>query len=362
MNFDLFGPEKVIEVYNPKLSMHGFVVIDNTILGPGKGGIRMSPSVDSLEVARLARAMTWKCALADLPFGGAKAGIVADTKQIINQQKDDLIRAFAQAVKIVVPDLYVAGPDISTTMHEMKIFAEEIGSMQACTGKPFEMGGIPHEIGTTGYGVYLAAKQACQFLGTDLKDKKVAIEGYGNVGSFVGKFLIESGCILTDVSDRDGLVHKKGGLNHEMLMQSIYEKGSVVFYPGATVLPNDAILDADVDILITAAIPDRIKLNDVDKIKAKLIVQGSNIPASVEVERLLHAKGICVVPDFVANAGGVIGSYIEYINGTQEDAFKRIEQTITKNTLNILELSKIEGKIPREIALEIARSKVLKAC
>jgi glutamate dehydrogenase (NAD(P)+) len=188
MNFDLFGPEKVIEVYNPKLSMHGFVVIDNTILGPGKGGIRMSPSVDSLEVARLARAMTWKCALADLPFGGAKAGIVADTKQITNQQKDDLIRAFAQAVKIVVPDLYVAGPDISTTMHEMKIFAEEIGSMQACTGKPFEMGGIPHEIGTTGYGVYLAAKQACQFLGTDLKDKKVAIEGYGNVGSFVGKF------------------------------------------------------------------------------------------------------------------------------------------------------------------------------
>jgi glutamate dehydrogenase/leucine dehydrogenase len=362
MEFDSFGPEKIIEVFNPKIGMHGFVVIDNTALGPGKGGIRMTPSVTSDEVARLARAMTWKCAIADLPFGGAKAGIIADAHQISKEHKENLIKAFAEAIKIVVPDQYIAGPDISTTMEEMKIFAQTIGNMKACTGKPTDMGGIPHELGSTGYGVFLATKKACEFLAIDLINKKVAIEGYGNVGSFAGKFLIESGAILTDVSDKGGMIHDSKGLMHEKLMESISKYGSVAYYPNAKILPNDAILDADVDILITAAIPDRIKAKDVNRIKAKLIVEGSNIPASIEVEKMLHEKGIWVVPDFIANAGGVISSYIEYIGGTEKDMFERIEKTIPKNTLKILEQSNAQGRIPREIAMEMAQDKVWKAC
>lgn len=362
MEFDAVGPEKIIEVYNPKIGMHGFVVIDNTALGPGKGGIRMTGNVTSNEVARLARAMTWKCALADLPFGGAKAGIIADAQQISKGHKEDMIIAFANAIKIVVPDLYVAGPDISTTMEEMRIFAETIGDLSACTGKPAQMGGIPHEVGTTGYGVFLATKQACEFLAMDLKNKKIAIEGYGNVGSFAGKFLTQAGAILTDVSDKGGLIHDPNGLSHDKLMDAIAHKGSVVYYPNANVLPNDAILDAEVDILITAAIPDRIKAKDVEKIKAKLIVEGSNIPISLEVEKILHEKGIWVVPDFIANAGGVISSYIEYIHGTEKEAFQRIEKTIPKNTLKIFEQSNAQGRVPREIALELAQEKILKAC
>lgn len=361
IDLDAFGPEKIIEVYNPKVGMRGFVVIDNTALGVGKGGIRMTSTVTAQEVAKLARAMTWKCALADLPFGGAKAGIVADSSHISKEHKENLIKAFAQAVKIVVPDLYVAGPDIATTMNEMAIFASEIGDMKACTGKPLDMGGLPHELGSTGYGVFLATKQACEFLGVDLKGKRVAIEGYGNVGSFVGKFLQEAGAVVTHVSDRDGLVYKSSGLDHEELMSAIKKSGSVISYSSAKVLPVDAILDADVDILVTAAIPDRIKIADVDRIKAKIVVEGSNIPASFEVEKILHKKGIWVVPDFVANSGGVISSYIEYINGTEQEMFERIKRTVLKNTLMVLEESNATRKTPREVALAIAQEKVFKA-
>jgi glutamate dehydrogenase (NAD(P)+) len=359
IDFDVFGPEKIIEVYDPITKMHGFLVIDNTILGPGKGGIRMTPTVNTKEVADLARAMTFKCALADLPFGGAKSGIVADSRLLTPQQKKDIMVAFAKSIKNLVPDLYIAGPDIATTQEEMRIFANAIGDNKACTGKPIDMGGIPHELGSTGYGVFLATKQACEFLGLDIKGAKIAIEGYGNVGSFAGKFLTEIGALITHVSDRDGLVFKAEGLSHELLMKSIHDHGSVISYPGAQVFSNDEILQADVDILITAAIPDRIKLSDVSNIKAKLIVEGSNIPASFETEEALHKKGIWVVPDIICNTGGVISSYIEYINGTPEEMFHRIEHTIPKNTKRILEESKALVKTPREVALAIARERIL---
>lgn len=358
INLDVFGPEKIIEVYDARTKMHGFLVIDNTLLGPGKGGIRMTASVNSKEVADLARAMTFKCALADLPFGGAKAGIVADSRLLLPKEKNDLIVAFAKSIKNLVPELYIAGPDISTTQEEMRVFAQTIGDNRACTGKPVDMGGIPHELGSTGYGVFLATKQACEFLGLDIRNSKIAIEGYGNVGSFVGKFLNEVGAVVTHVSDRDGLVYKADGLNHDVLVKAINNHGSVINYPGAQVFSNDRILEAQVDILITAAIPDRIKLNDINKIKAKLIVEGSNIPASNQVEQELHKKGIWVVPDIICNTGGVISSYIEYINGTSEDMFKRIESTIPKNTKIILEESKSTGKMPRQIALEIASERI----
>lgn len=359
IQFDVFGPEKIIEVYDPNVGMHGFLVIDNTLLGPGKGGIRMTSTVTAPEIAALARAMTFKCALAELPFGGAKSGIVADSRYITAEHKADLIKSFAKSIQMFVPDMYIAGPDIATTQEEMRIFANTINDMNSCTGKPVDMGGIPHELGSTGYGVFLATKNACEFLGLSLKTARIAIEGYGNVGSFAGKFLNEVGALVTHVSDRDGMVFNPDGLDHEILMKSIKDHGSVIYYPGAQVFSTDEILDAQVDILITAAIPDRITINDVNKIKAKLIVEGSNIPASNEVEYQLHKKGIWVVPDIVANTGGVISSYIEHINGTPEQMFEKIENVIPKNVLQILQDSMKLNKMPREIALEIARNRIL---
>src|SRR3989338_11655639 len=145
-HFDEIGPEKMIEVFNHATGMHGFLVIDNTALGPGKGGIRLTPTVTKDEVAALARVMTWKSALAELPFGGAKAGIVADDKKITKREKEEIVRAFAQSIKELCPSKYIAAPDMNTAEEEMRIFAEENGK-NSCTGKPKSMGGLPHELG-----------------------------------------------------------------------------------------------------------------------------------------------------------------------------------------------------------------------
>jgi len=162
---DMLGPEKIIEVYNPKVGMHGFVVIDNTALGPGKGGIRMTPSVSEEEVARLARAMTYKNALAELPFGGAKSGIIANDRELTKLEKKEIVVAFSKALKGIIPREYVAAPDMNMAEEEMEWFSKANGSKKACTGKPKKMGGLPHELGSTGYGVAIATEVAVNFLG-----------------------------------------------------------------------------------------------------------------------------------------------------------------------------------------------------
>ena len=180
--YDEFGPETVLDLYDPKTKMRGFVVIDNTALGPGKGGIRMTPTVTVYEDFRLARTMTWKCAMAELPFGGAKGAIVFPPE--MRKKKEKLMRAYARMTKIVAPDMWVAAPDINTGENEMRWFAEENGSMKSCTGKPADMGGIPHELGSTGFGVYHATLVALKQRGLDVEGMTFAVEGFGNVGSF----------------------------------------------------------------------------------------------------------------------------------------------------------------------------------
>lgn len=362
LEFDGFGPEKVLMVHNPKIGLRGFVVIDNTALGPGKGGIRLTKTVTVEEVAKLARAMTWKNALADIPFGGAKSGIVADADIPSKERKAELIKAFAEAIKPLVPDYYIAGPDMNVTQEEMCIFAETLGSNKVCTGKPKELGGLPHELGSTGFGVFHATKVAADFLGMDLNNAKVAIEGFGNVGSFAGKFLSEAGAKLVGVSDIKGLVYNEKGLDYNKLIEARDNKGSVVEYEGEKqVLPNHDIIKLDVDILVTAAIPNLIQAHEVAQVKAKLIVEGSNIPMTQEVEEMLADRGVLIIPDFVANAGGVISSYVEYIGGTEDEMFKIVEEKITKNTKIVLEKAS-HNFYTRAAALVIARERVLKKC
>jgi len=360
--FDSIGPEKILEVYNPKIGMHGFVVIDNTALGPGKGGIRMTPSVSKHEVFRLARAMTWKCSLAEIPFGGAKSGIVANPANISVEKKHEIIKTFSKAIKAVCPDYYIAAPDINTGSAEMKSFAEANGNNKSCTGKPVSMGGIPHEFGSTGFGVFIALKIAAEYKGIDLNKAKIAIEGFGNVGGFVGKYLTEeTGAKLIGVSDIGGLRYDKNGLDYNKLIKARDEKGSVTEAKQGEKLPHKAIVGLDVDILVTAAMPDLITSSDINSIKAKLIVEGSNIPVTHELEELLERKGIVVIPDFVANAGGVISSYVEYIEGTKKQAFKMIEEKISKNLKKSLEL-KEEFESIRGAAMHIAKNRILEKC
>ncbi|QQG38959.1 MAG: Glu/Leu/Phe/Val dehydrogenase [Candidatus Woesearchaeota archaeon] len=361
VEFDNFGPEKILQVYNPKVGMRGFVVLDCvTGLGPGKGGIRLTPSVTIDEVAKLARTMTWKNTMADLPFGGAKAGIIGDDRKISIQRKKEIVKAFAKAISSVCPKEYIAGPDMNTSEVEMGWVAEVLGK-KACTGKPKRMGGIPHELGSTGFGVSMAAKVASKYANLNLRNSTVAIEGFGNVGLFAAKHLSEIGANLIAVSDSRGVIYNKGGLDFKKLTKVKKEKGTVTAY-GGKVLNSKEIISVDCDILITAAVPDLIKMGDVNKVKAKMIVEGSNIPMTAEVEKMFYKKGVLVVPDFVANAGGVISSYVEWKGGSVKEMFKTVENKIVKNTKLTLEMAKKKRINPREAALMITKERVLKKC
>src|SRR3989344_2447667 len=199
VEFDAYGPEKILQVYNPKVGMRGFVVLDNLSLGPAKGGIRMTQTVSVDEVAKLARTMTWKSAMANLPFRGGKSGIIADPRQFSLEKKKEIVEAFSRALKVVSPNYYIAAPDINTGEQEMEWFAKANGSKKACTGKPKKMGGIPHELGSTGFGVFHAAKIASEYAKIDLEKATVAVEGFGNVGFYTAKFLSEAGAKLVAV-------------------------------------------------------------------------------------------------------------------------------------------------------------------
>jgi len=357
IEFDEFGPERILELYDPKTKMHGFAVLYNTALGPAKGGVRMSPSADKEEAFGLARAMAFKCALANLPFGGGKSVIIADSKKLTSEEKKEVVRAFAKGIKPVSPNYYVTAPDMYMAEEEMRIIADENGN-KSVTGKPADLGGIPHELGSTGFGVAQATKIAAEFLGIVLRDAKVAIEGFGNVGTFAMKFLTEWGAKVIAVSDSKGVIYSEDGLDYEKLMQVKKESGSVVNYEDGEKKENEELFKLDVDFLIPGALPDVITDKNVNDVRAKCIVEAANIPMTPEIEEELHKKNILVIPDFVANAGGVISSYVEYIEGTIDDMWAMIEKKITENTRLVLEKAKEKNVKPRDAAMKIAKERI----
>jgi glutamate dehydrogenase (NAD(P)+) len=363
--YDDLGPEKVIEVYDPKTGMRGVLVVDNTARGPGKGGTRMTPTVDKEEVSRLARAMTLKNALADLPFGGAKSGIIAPSEVIKDKaRKKEYIQAFARALKQLSPSIYIGAPDINTAEEEMRWFVEANGSWKCVTGKPADMClkpgkcGIPHELGSTGFGVYHAALVALAHKRIPVKGATFAVEGFGNVGSFTAKYLTEAGAKFVAVSDSKGCIYNPDGLDFNGIEQTKREKGTVTAYSSGKVLLNKDLFELPVDLLIPAALPDVINTGNVDNVKAKIVCCGANIPMKLEMEDKLHARGVLVVPDFVANAGGVISSYCEYKGKTVEQMFKMVERKVTRNTRIVLRLAKEKGVKPRDAAMEIAMQRI----
>ena len=361
--YDEFGPELVYEVYDPKTGMKGIVVIDNTALGPGKGGIRMTSTVDTTEVFRLARTMTWKNALAGLPFGGAKSGIIYNPKEHSREEKQAIVEAFAHALKPISPRKYVAAPDINMGEEEMAWYALANGSWKSTTGKPAnmckgEICGIPHEYGSTGFGVAHSVAVATEHINLDLKGATVAIDGFGNVGVFTASNLQEMGAKIVAVSDSKGTIYNPDGLNIHEVENAKKAKRTVTAYTKGKRLPTEKLFELDVDIIVPASIPDVINTKNVDNVKAKLIVEGSNIPMTAEIEKRLNSRGILVIPDFVANAGGVISSYAEYRGYHPKDMFALVERRIRRNVAIVLRRAKKGGLSPREAAMKIAVEKV----
>ena len=351
---DSIGPRYVIKVYNHEFDVHGVLVIDNTKLGPGKGGIRMTSTVNEEEVARLARAMTYKNALVGIPFGGAKAGIAFDPRLADSQTKKKIVEWFARELKPFLPKLYIAGPDINMTEKEMAIFVRAAGANQAATGKPKRLGGLPHELGSTGYGVAEAVKLALAHRGLPLAGARVAIEGFGNVGIFTARFLTEAGLKIVAVSDSKGTVYNQNGLPWKELLKVKKTKGSVVNFLNSEKLENEKIFTLPVDVLIPAALPDVINIKNADHIEASVIVEGANIAVTSEAETKLSSRGVLIIPDIVANAGGLISSYTEYRGWSTEKMFKLVKDKITKSVSTVLLESKKTNQSPRVVAMAIA--------
>jgi len=368
---DEFGPEYVINIYDPKLKMEGFLVIDNTVLGPGKGGIRMSANVTAEEVFRLARTMTFKNAVAGLPFGGAKAGIVWPGGS--PELKKEFIQSFARAIKYLIPRKYIAGPDVNTGEKEMQWFVEATGNWRSATGKPAglciqvfrkhkgyheEKCGLPHEFGSTGFGVAKSAEVAASLAGINIKGARVGIHGFGNVGSFAYKFLREMGSKIILLADSTAVVLEKDGFDDKKIQKIINSKKTLKDYPFGKKLSAEEFWAVPTEILIPASVTNVINASNKNKIKTKMIVEAGNIPMSEEIEKELFKKGILIIPDFIANAGGVISSYAEYRGYNPKKMFDTIEKKIIENVKRVLKQSIKDKKNPRDVGMDLAIKKL----
>jgi len=351
---DDLGPEKIIHIYEPVSKLRAIVVIDNVAAGPAIGGVRMAPDLTITEIMRLARAMTLKNAAAGLPHGGAKAGIIADPK---TGGKEHLIRVFARTIEHLHD--YIPGPDMCTDECCMAYIFDEI---KRAVGIPRVLGGIPlDEIGATGFGVAECADVAKEYIDLDLNDARLVVEGFGNVGKNVARFLGEKGASLVAASDTSGTVYNKDGIDVSGLIQVKDEKGSVIYYEDAERLKTGDLLKIPGDIFVPAARPDVIDERNVSALDTKLVIQGANIAITTGAEKALHKRGVLSVPDFIANAGGVIAAAVEYRRGSEKEAFFEIKSKIRANTKTILDKTYSEGLYPRDAAEMIAKERVLSA-
>jgi glutamate dehydrogenase (NAD(P)+) len=353
---DALGPAKIVHIYLPDIGLKAIVVIDNIACGPAIGGVRMAPDVSVEECMRLARAMTLKNAAAGLPHGGGKSVIFGDPRMPAGDM-ERMIRAFACAIRDLVD--YIPGPDMGTDETCMAWVQDEIGRS---VGLPPVLGGIPlDEIGATGFGLVAAIEAALPYCGLSLKGARVAVQGFGAVGRHAARFLGEKGAILVAAADSSATVCDPTGLDVADLTRHKLAGRRLADYPAGRKQPLDAIIDAACDIWIPAARPDVLHAGNVARLQAKLVAQGANIPATAEAEAALHARGVLVLPDFIANAGGVICAAIEYHGGTEAAAFAAIAEKIGRNMSQVLEQASRTHSMPRTAAVELAEQRVRQA-
>jgi glutamate dehydrogenase (NAD(P)+) len=302
----------------------GYRVQHSGVRGPAKGGIRYHPLVDVDEIRALAAAMTWKTAVVNIPFGGAKGGVACDPSQMSQQELERLTRRFTSRIHLMLgPYRDVPAPDVNTNGQVMTWIFDEYskshGYTPACvTGKPLEMGGSLGREQATGRGVSLMVREAARDLGFDLRGLRVAIQGFGNVGSNAAQLIAALGCSIVAVSDVNGGVYNAQGLNVGDLRAHVKAKGTVAGFSGAKKLSNADLLECDCDVLVPAALECVLHAGNAPRVKAKLIVEGANLPTTPSADTILEQKRVTVVPDILANAGGVTCSYFEWAQNLQQ--------------------------------------------
>jgi len=374
--YDSFGPEKVIIVKEPSVNLTGFLVIDNTAPGPGKGGLRMAPDVTADEVFRLARIMTWKCAIAGvregLPFGGAKAGIKADPKKISPERKKLLIKAFAEAIRPFCPQHYISAPDMGTDSSDMDTFVKAIGDRNAATGKTKDLGGIEERRGATARGLLYTISYVLDYYGIDPNECTVALMGFGKVGKPTARMLYERGFKVIAVTDSQGGVYDKDGLDVYDLIKVKEGYGTVASYlnqlkdahPNAKPITNEAMLRLKKEsknekrIFIPAAAGGVYDEKTAKEIVADFIFEAANDPAkNPETYSVFHKRGIININDFVANKGGVVVSYAELNRLLQPETL--LIESVERVLDRILPVAEDRNVPPRTVALELANHHVL---
>jgi len=353
---DELGPEKVMFARLPAGCL-GIVVVDNVALGPAIGGLRMTATVDAVEVARLARAMTIKNAASGLPHGGAKAGIVMPGDLVI-PAREGVVRAFAGAIRELIE--YIPGPDMGTDETAMAWIRDEIGR---AVGLPSALGGIPLDVlGATGHGLAVCSEALSEKGLLDLNGARVVVQGFGAVGRNAAVQLAERGAVVIAVSDSRGAIYDPAGLDVAAVAALKREgRNSVADFADGQKMPRDDVLTMDCDVLVPAAQPDVITKQNVDSVRAKVVLQGANIPVTAEAEHELYKRGVLSVPDVIANAGGVICAAVEYRGGDWDAALATISAKIRASTLALVDYVQSDDLEPRMAAERMALERVTAA-
>jgi glutamate dehydrogenase/leucine dehydrogenase len=352
----------------------GYRIIHSTILGPSKGGIRFDMNVNLDEVKALAAWMTWKCAVVDIPYGGAKGGVACNPREMSSGEIERLVRAYTQAMADVFgPDQDIPAPDMGTGPREMAWLMDQYSRIQGMTthavvtGKPVVLGGSLGRTEATGRGVMVTTMAAMEKLKINPYKATCAVQGFGNVGSWAARLLSERGLVVQAVSDISGAYYNEKGLDIEAAVKYREgNKGSLEGFAGAEKISNDDLLTLPVDVLVPAATEDVITAKNAPDIKAKLIVEGANGPTSSKADSIINEKGIMVVPDILANAGGVTVSYFEWVQNrlgykwTADRVNRRSDRIMKDAFINVYKTSKQYNVPMRIAAYMVAIDKVAK--
>ena len=349
----------------------GYRVLYNTSRGPGKGGIRFDLAVTLEKVTALAAWMTWKCAVVNIPFGGAQGGVVCDPFTLSPGELERLTRRYtASIIDLLGPDSDVPAPDVNTNERVMAWIMDTYSMHHrhtvtaVVTGKPVEMGGSLGRREATGRSCMIVTKQALLHLGMPLKGARVVVQGFGSVGSIAAELLQAEGCVIVGVSDVSGGLHNTEGLDVKDVLAWRQEHRYVTGYPRADSVTNDELLALECDVLVPAALENVITARNADAVKARVIVEGANGPTAAGADEILDRKGVFVVPDILANAGGVTVSYFEWVQDrggyfwTEEVVNSRLTEIMVNGFSNCLAVSKKYGVNMRIAACTLAIDRV----
>jgi glutamate dehydrogenase (NAD(P)+) len=368
VNFPVRMDNGDVQVYT------GYRVQHNINRGPAKGGIRFSPQVSLDEVRALSMWMTWKCAVVNIPFGGAKGGVICDPHEMSSGEIERLSRRYATEISVLIgPDSDIPAPDLNTNPQIMAWMMDTFSMHQGysvpavITGKPLAIGGSEGRLEATARGVQIVTKAAMRYLGLALEDVSVIIQGFGNVGGTTARFMHEMGCRVVGLSDVTGGVYNAHGIDLPMAMRFSREHGNLRGLPHAEAVTNEELLELPCTILIPAALENQITAENADRIHARLIIEAANGPTTNEADRILNEKGVLIVPDILANAGGVTVSYFEWVQDLQHffwaetEINQRLESIMLRSFAAVLEKAVAQNTTMRLAAYLLAVSRVAEA-